>query len=171
MGHKEISLSDEEEPNYMERLSRTIGSNRHSDGLGIMAMGPLVVGRVDEVNGALRAEVLDFVPTLHEAKQLAIYWAGERLDADFDWFCHQCSGSSEWRWSAFINRRLDRLAEVIGSPVMKEAWAEAVASYRTRYPKISDGDWRIFMQGTEEEQQQWREVNLKIARGDSKTAE
>ncbi len=141
---------------YFDAIEASVGTNRDTKGLGTMKVGPCVIGSVGPINGEDGKEVPDFVPTLHELKQLAGYWIGERIDLDFDWFAYQQSGSSEWRWSVFIYRRLHRLAEVLGEEAMKQIGKNAVKIYRKCYPSISDEDWRVFTTGTEEEQEAWR---------------
>jgi hypothetical protein len=141
---------------YLDRLEVSVGANRDTEGLGTMAVGPFIMGSVDAINGEGGREVPEFVATRHELKQLAAYWAEERLEQDFDWFLYQSSGSSEWRWSAFINRRLNRLAEVLGQEAMRVVQDDAIVSFRKRYPKITDEDWRVFTTGSEEEQEVWR---------------
>jgi len=122
----------------------------------IMNVGYCTIGSVGPINGEDGKEVPDFVLTLHELKQLALYWMHERIDHDFEWFAYQQSGSSEWRWSVFISRRLNRLAEVLGKEAMQQVGKDAVESYRKCYPSINDEDWRVFTTGTEQEQEAWR---------------
>jgi hypothetical protein len=144
---------------YLDRLRESVGTNRDTEGLGTMAVGPFIVGSVDAINGEDGKEVAEFVATKHELKQLARYWAEERIERDFYWFVYQGTGSSEWRWSAYITRRLNRLSEVLGLEAMERVWDDAVASYRRRR-KISDEDWRVFTEGSEEEQEVWRKKML-----------
>jgi hypothetical protein len=141
---------------YIDKIEASVGTNRDTQGLGTMKVGPSTVGDVGPINGEDGKEVSEFVPTLHELKQLASYWMHERIDHDFEWFAYQQTGSSEWRWSVFISRRLDRLAEILGEEAMKEVRKNAVASYRKRYPSINDEDWRVFTAGAEQEQEAWR---------------
>jgi len=70
---------------------------------------------------------------------------------------YQSTDSSEWRWSAYINRRLNRLSGVLGPEAMRQARDEAIASFRERQPKLTDEDWLVFTKGTEEEQEAWRD--------------
>jgi hypothetical protein len=151
---------EKQQPNeaidYIGRLEASVGANRDTKGLGTMKVGSATVGRVDPINGADGEEVPEFVLTVHELKQLAVYWMGERIDHDFDYFCYQQTGSSEWRWSVFISRRLDRLAETLGEEAMQQVRKTAVQTYRKCYPKINDEDWRIFTTGTGVEQEAWR---------------
>ncbi len=141
---------------YIDKIEASVGTNRDTKGLGTMNAGPCILGSVGAINGLDGKEVPDFVPTRHELKQLAGYWIGERIDSDFDWFAYQQSGSSQWRWSVFISRRLNRLAEVLGEEAMQQAGKNAVKIYRKCYPSISDEDWRVFTTGTDEEQEAWR---------------
>ena len=142
--------------NYVEGLRASVGTNRDTKGLGSMKVGPSIVGCVDPINGEDGNEFPDFVPTRHELKQLALYWMHERIDHDFDYFCYQQTGSSEWRWSVYISRRLDRLAEILGEEAMQQVRKGAVESYRKGYAKITDEDWRVFTTGNEKEQDAWR---------------
>lgn len=141
---------------YMNKIKASHGSNRDTHGLGTMNQGRFSIGNVDAINGKDGSEVPDFVPTRHELKQLVMYWLHERINHDFEWFAYQQTGSSEWRWSVFISRRLYRLAKILGEEMMQQVHKDAVDSYRQRYPKISDEDWRVFTAGTDEEQEAWR---------------
>jgi hypothetical protein len=89
-----------------------------------MRIGPCIVGSVNAINGEDGKKLPEFVVTRQELKQLAGYWMQERIDHDFDWFAYQCTGSSEWRWSAYTNRRLNRLAEILGEETMGAVQAE-----------------------------------------------
>jgi hypothetical protein len=142
---------------YLEQLRNSTGSNRDTKGLGIMTSGFFFVGRVDANKGKTGEEVPEFVATRHELIQLARYWTLEGIEHDFDWFMYQSTGSSEWRWSVYIDRRLSRLSEILGPDAMRQAHEDAIASFRKRYPKITDEDWRVFTQGTPEEQEAWRD--------------
>jgi hypothetical protein len=141
---------------YMDRLRQSVGSNRDTEGLGTMSLGSFSVGTVDAINGEDGKEVPEFVVTTHELKQLACYWIQERLELDFDWFLYQTTGSSEWRWSKYINRRLSRLAYLLGQEVMLSVQQDVVASFRNRKPTITDEDWRIFTTGSDQEQEALR---------------
>jgi hypothetical protein len=159
----ESNVSENEMPSnnlsdYLDRLEKSAGSNRDTDGLGAMAIagGGLIIGSVDAINGHDGEEV-EFPVTRHELKQLAECWALERIEQDFNWFVTETSGSSEWRWSTYVNRRLNRLAQVLGSEAMSKVRQQAVQAFRKRRPKISDADWRVFTEGTQEEQDAWRD--------------
>jgi hypothetical protein len=52
----ESNVSENEMPSnnlsdYLDRLDKSAGSNRDTDGLGTMAAGPFVVGSVEAING------------------------------------------------------------------------------------------------------------------------
>jgi hypothetical protein len=160
----ESNVSENEMPSnilsdYLDRLEKSAGSNRDTDGLGTMATGPFVVGSVEAINGEDGKEAPEFVATRHELKQLAAHWWTERLDHDFDWFVYQQTGSSEWRWSVYISRRLNRLGQILNEEAMDKAFDDAAARWRKLY-KIDDEDWRVFTEGTEEQQEDWREKKL-----------
>jgi hypothetical protein len=142
---------------YFDRLNKSKGTNRDTEGLGTMAIGPLIVGDIDAINGEGGKEVPDLVPTKHELCQLAEYWLKQRIERDFVWFVNQTVGSGEWRWSEYISRRLDRLHLALGLDSMLKARENAFATFRKQYPKITDEDWRVFTEGSEEEQEAWRE--------------
>jgi len=152
---------------YLDLLRESMGSNRDSKGLGAMSVGPFVIGNVDTICGEEGEEVPEFAATRHELKQLAEHWALERMEHDFYWFVCQCTGSSEWRWSVYIDRRLNRLSELLGPEAMQKVLNAAVASFRKHRPKLTDEDWRIFTKGTETEQEAWRTQAL----GDFEAAE
>lgn len=144
---------------YLDALSKSQGSNRNTEGLGAMVAGPFVIGSVDAINGRGGEEVPEFVATRRELERLVAYWWTERLDHDFDYFVYQSSGSSEWRWSQYIDRRLSRLGEILGDEAVGKMIDDATARWRKLY-KVDDEDWRVFTQGGEEEQEAWREKKL-----------
>ena len=143
---------------YLGALDRSKGSNRDTEGLGAMAIagGGLIIGSVDAINGKDGEEV-EFPVTRHELHALAEYWWTERLDHDFDWFVYQQTGSSEWRWSVYIDRRLDRLQGILGKEALDKAFDDVAARWRKLY-KISDEEWKVFTEGTREEQDAWRDA-------------
>jgi len=142
---------DEAPSDYIDRL----GTNRDTKGMGAINVSRFIIGCGEPISGQDGNGVPAFVPTFHELRQLASYWMQERIEHDFDWFTYQQTGSSEWRWSIFIFRRLDRLAAILGDHMMHQVREDAIASFRKRYPKISDDDWRVFTSGTEEEREAW----------------
>lgn len=144
---------------YFDRLEKSIGTNRDTKGLGIIGTaGRCTMGSVDAINGEDGKEVTEFVVTRHELKQLARYWAEVRIEHDYFYFVSTCSGSSQWRWNVYIDRRLDRLTKVLGHEEMQRVWDDAVESYRQCHPEITDENWRVFTSGTEEEREAWRKA-------------
>ena len=120
-----------------------------SEGLGFYGNGRLTVGYVDEVNGFGSVEMPGVVATKHELVQLVKYWASIRIDIRFDWFAHQCVGSSETRLESFAGRRIARIAEVLGNDETSAAVQQAYAEYaKSVDPRI----WDVFLNGTPEEQ-------------------
>ena len=145
--------------NYLDALDKSKGSNRDTEGLGVMTDGRFMIGSVDAINGRGGQEMPEFVATRHELEQLAAYWWTERINHDWDYFVYQSSGSSEWRRSVYTNRRLNRLYDIFGQEAMDKVIDDATARWRKLY-KISDEDWRVFAEGTDEEQETWREKRL-----------
>jgi hypothetical protein len=123
-----------------------------------------VIGFVDEINGKEGEEVPEYVATRHELRQLAVYWSRERLNRDIWWFLFQQTGSTDWRWSIYIDRRLDRLQQILGEEVMTNAFDDVSARWRKLH-KFSDEDWRVFVQGSEREQEAWREARRRKEEG------
>ena len=142
---------------YLNRLQESKGANRDTDGLGVMMVGSFAIGNVDAISGEGGNEAPEFVATRHELGNLAEYWMLEGIKHDFDLFVYQSSGSSEWRWSVYIDRRLSRLREILGSEAIQNIQKDAIASFRKRYPTITEEDWRVFTEGTEQEQETWRD--------------
>ena len=142
---------------YLDRLQESKGTNRDAEGLDPMAVGPISIGRVDAIHGETGKEVPEFPATGHELIQLAQYWTLERIERDVDWFLFPSIGSREWRWSDYIDRRLDRLYQVLGREMMRKAQEDAVALFRQRHPDITVGDWRAFTESTDDEQEAWWE--------------
>ena len=103
-----------------------------------------------------REEVPEFIVTRHELRQLARYWYDERLVQSFRFYICQSTDGFSWRWSFYINDRLYRLTQVLGTEVMRELRDDAVNSFRRRCTEITDEDWRVYTSGTEDEQQAYR---------------
>ena len=128
-----------------------------SEGLG--AWGNKIagtVGYVSEVNGSEAREVPEFVPTRHELIQIAKYWYLRQLDNDFYFFVFAQTGSSEWRENAYANRRINRIAEILPEQELNQAIEEVERDFKQ--DKISDADWDIFKNGTQE---QWKSFQEK----------
>ena len=122
-------------------------------GLGPRHAGPFAIGVVDEIVGEGGVEVPGFVATKNEILQLVRYWATEILDLDFDYFLTGCTGSSEWRTSEFANRRLNTSRKFIGDEEAAKAFMQAEQAFGQR---VDQRAWKIFMEGTTEEQEAFR---------------
>jgi hypothetical protein len=124
--------------------------NPDSTGLGWYGNDRIVVGCVDEVNGPGSIEFPRFVPTQHELIQLTRYWASVRINIDFSYFVDGQTGSSEIRLRPFASRRIARIAAALGEDEVAKAVNEAYEDFGTG---IDPRTWRIFRDGTPEEQQ------------------
>ena len=103
------------------------------------------------------------------AKTASSLLGRERLEEDFDWFLYQSSSSSQWRWSAFINRRLNWLAEVLGQEAMRVVQDDAILDPQTlpqRSPMKTGGS---SPRGSEEEQEAWHNKVFGEERGSARS--
>jgi hypothetical protein len=136
--------------------------NPDSEGLGWYGNDRIVIGCVDEVNGAGSIEFPSFVPTRHELIQLAKYWATVRIDLDFSYFVDGQTGSTEIRLGPFASRRVARIAEALGEEEVAKAVNEAYDEFGKG---IDPRKWRIFREGTPEEQQALQEEFARAVSG------
>jgi hypothetical protein len=133
-----------------------------SQGLGVTRTGSYVIGHVDEIVGQSGVAVPGFVATKFEVLQIAKYWATEIVDLDFDYFLYGCTGSSEWRRREFADRRLNTISKFIGTLEVRVAFREAEQAFAKG---IDPRTWKIFTEGTKEEQERFqREVQQELAR-------
>jgi len=136
--------------------------NTDSEGLG--AWGNKIagtVGYVSEVNGVEACEIPEFIPTRHELIQIAKYWYLRQLDNDFFFFAFGQTGSSEWRTNVYASLRIDRIAGILPEQELNQAIEEVERDFKQEH-KISDADWDIFKNGTQEQWESfwercWRE--------------
>jgi len=56
---------------YLDALDKSKGSNRDTEGLGVMTDGRFMIGSVDAINGRGGQEMPEFVATRHELEQVA----------------------------------------------------------------------------------------------------
>lgn len=98
-----------------------IVKNDDNEYLGPVGGESILIGCIDEVNGAGAKEIPEFVPTYHELVQLAKHWERIWLDNMFFMYWSSQTGSSELRLEAFARRRLNRIAEAIGDCVVGNA--------------------------------------------------
>ena len=123
-------------------------------GLAPLHVKGTTIGHVDEIRGGGGVEVPGFVPTKHELLRIVRYWATEIIDLDFRYFLYTCTGSSEWRTREFANRRLSKIASFVGAEEVRKAFSEAEETYARN---VGERPWRIFKEGTAEEQQRYQE--------------
>jgi hypothetical protein len=127
-------------------------SCRDGDGLGAWSGHGFTVGQVDEVNGLGAEECEGYRPTRCELRQLARYWYQQRLDLQIRYFLIGESSSTGWRLSSYSQRRLDRLAEILGAEAIDEVVAEVESDACER---LGAEWWEIFKNGN---RQQWDAV-------------
>jgi hypothetical protein len=128
-----------------------------SEGLGAWGdKKTFVVGHVPEVNGSEAFEVPEFVPTKHELIEIAKYWFQRRLDNRFWFFETAQTGSSEWRTNVYAVRRINRMAEIVPEQELDQAIEEVERDFKQER-KISDEDWDIFKNGTQEQWELYQE--------------
>jgi hypothetical protein len=115
---------------------------------------------INEVNGSEACEVPQFVPTKHELIQIAKYWFQRLLNIQLWFFATGQSGSSEWREDFYAALRIDRIAEIVPEQELNQAIEEVDRDFK-QDKKISDEDWNIFKNGTQE---QWKSFQDKLWR-------
>jgi hypothetical protein len=132
-----------------------------SEGLGFWGDRGFTIGYVDEVNGPNSAGMPEFVPTRYELIQLVKYWATIVIDLRFDYFLYTQTGGSEYRLSAFANRRVARIAEILGEEEINKVIDQAYEEYgKEQGPRA----WSIFLNGTPEEREAFqKEVQQEIS--------
>jgi hypothetical protein len=146
--------NDGREPGETAKKSAAPRLTDDSRGLGPMCAGSLVIGHVDQIVGEGGVELPGFVPTKNELLQLVRYWAMEIIDLDFAFFLYDCTGSSEWRNREFANRRLNAISRVIGREEVTKTFREAEQAFSKG---VDQKAWKIFMEGTKEEQERLQE--------------
>lgn len=132
-------------------------------GLGPRQTGPLMSGLVDMIVGEGGLEVPGLAPTKYETLLLVRSWAAEILDLDFGFFLYGSVGSSEWRTREYANRRLNTIAKSIGEEAVKKAFKQAEETFAKG---VDPQAWKIFMEGTKEEQESFQEEVQKKLAGD-----
>jgi hypothetical protein len=130
-------------------------------GLGPMQAGPFAIGRVDEIIGEGGVEVPGCVATKYEWIQIVKHWSTGIIDSDFSYFLYACTGSSEWRTREYANRRLNTIAKSIGEEEVQRAFKQAEQDFAK---SVDQRAWKIFMEGTKEEQERFQqEVQQELA--------
>ena len=146
-------MSGMNEPNQ-----RSVVSNPDNEFLGPTGGGPVTIGLVDEVNGLGAAGVPEFVPTRHELLELARFWAREDLEIQLGWFLYGQTGSTDLRVSSYAIRRINRIADLLGQDVVKDAIASVYREAEERDKLL----WKIFKDGDQKEWDVVQHVNHRI---------
>jgi hypothetical protein len=159
-------MSEENNNEKMSEAESTADDSRKlsedARGLGPRQTGPFAFGLVDMIVGEGGLEVSGLVPTKYETLLLVRAWAGEILDLDFGFFLYGSVGSSEWRTREYANRRLNTIAKAIGEEEVKRAFKQAEQEFAKG---VGQRAWKIFMEGTKEEQESFQqEVQENLAR-------
>lgn len=131
--------------------------NADNDYLGPFGGNGLTIGLVDEVAGEGATEVPEFVPTRHELLQLVKYWERRYLELEHFFFWSGQSGSTDIRVKPYANRRIARIAKLIGDEDVSRAIDEVWSEFAEQNPR----DWDVFLNGDEK---QWKEVQEKTHR-------
>lgn len=151
MPEEESNVSKAGQQSTRETNERTSDESR---GLGPLQGKGMTIGHVDVIVGGDGLEVPGFVATKHEIKQIVRHWATEIIDLDFEFFLYACTGSSEWRTRAFANRRLHKIASFIGEDEVRRIFGEAEQTFAK---SVDQRAWKIFKEGTLEEQERFQE--------------
>lgn len=142
-------LPDDFDPQAWQRQWKVKHPNADNEGLG----GFPGLAIPDEVDGA-GAEEMPFMPTRYELLVLVKHWIEVAWDYDFgEWFLLQQTCSSGRRQKAFANRRIDRIAELLGNEAVNKAIDAAAESYSANFNDSGLKAWKIYREGTEEEQE------------------
>ncbi|NQU24444.1 MAG: hypothetical protein HQ567_24445 [Candidatus Nealsonbacteria bacterium] len=121
-----------------------------SEGLGFAHHGGITVGYVDEVHGPGATLCPDYVSTREELRILARHWSALALEFDTFYFATGQVGSCDTRTQAFAERRVVRIAGVLGRDSVEEVVGEVRDECRRR---MGDRKWNIFENGTAEERE------------------
>jgi hypothetical protein len=139
---------DDPSDRFLEDLNNPEARNLDNEGLGAVHLrGGFVMGQVHEVNGPGAAEVV-FMPTRHEAVQLAKYWFQVAIEIEYRWFLFDQVDSNESLLKAFAYRRVRTIAKVIGEVEVREANRQVEEELSKKNdPKY----WKAFRFGTDQE--------------------
>ena len=122
----------------------------------------------DEVNGRGAQEIPAFNATRHELLQLVKYWQTALVDSQYFAFLYNTIGSRDLRLQPFCNKRISRIAELVG----EEAVTEAVRDAENEFGKKQDPRaWAIFCHGTADECRSFRDkIQCGLEEGDKEKA-
>jgi hypothetical protein len=128
-----------------------------SEGLGFWGDQRFTVGFVDEVNGPGSCNCPDYVPTKYEVLQLAASWWDQALDTRAFMLVTGQVGSSDWRIAEYAERRVDRIASILGDETVNKAVAGVERKWQRR---LGDRAWEALQSGTEEDRIRIAEENM-----------
>lgn len=103
--------------------------------------GPFVIGFVDEIAGQ-GGEVVAAELIHEELLELVRHWEMRILDIDYSYFLCDDTGSTEIRLQPYASRRIDRIANCIGTEAVQSAVKEAVAQFSADIPPKL---WQMFL--------------------------
>lgn len=107
----------------------------------------------DEVRGK-GAEEMPFMPTRYELLVLVKHWIEVAWDYDFaEWFLLEQTSSFGRRQEAFADRRISRIAELLGDEAVNAATNEAAESYAANFTGLTLKGWKAYRNGTIDEQE------------------
>ena len=133
----------------MNEEVRKIIQNRDNDYLLPLGNERVVIGYVDEVNGNGAIEEPGFVPTRHELLQLVQYWTERVVDIRFFWFCYQQFSSCESRMLSFAQRRISRIAELLGDEIVEKVIEDVYEKLSQRHDPRA---WEVFTNGDDDQE-------------------
>jgi hypothetical protein len=142
-------LPDDFDPQAWQRQWKLKHPNADNEGLG----GFPGLAIPDEVGGA-GADEMPYMPTRSELLVLVKHWIVVYWDYRFaEEFLLEQYGSSGWREASFAERRINRIAELLGDDAVSAAIDEAAASYAANFTGLGLKGWHAFWEGTEQEQE------------------
>jgi hypothetical protein len=118
------------------------------------AAGPFTTGCIYEVNGLGAQEILEFKATRHELLQLVKYWKEIALDSEYWVFISGSIGSRDLRVQPFADRRISRIADLIGEDAVNKVVIEVESEFGKKQDPRA---WQIFCHGTAEEREQFQD--------------
>lgn len=108
-------------------------------------------------------EVPNFVSTRKELLQIVRYWVKELLELEFVHFRLQISGGVEMLFRAFVEKRIARIANLLGDDAVNQAKEEAFQEFgEDQDPR----EWNVFLKGSAEERRALQEeIERKMQEG------
>lgn len=122
--------------------------NKDNANLGPMPVNGFVIGAVDEINGKGGEEIPGFIPTRDELLPIVKYWFKQILDLRWFYFNTGGTGSTEWRLNVFADRRISRIASLLGEEDVNQAIDEVYIQFREdQHDNMRL--WQIFRKGNQ----------------------